>query len=172
MKIFSAFAITFVGLALLTTSASADPTGDGNLFGAAEACRISTAGLPYSGDSGFESARQNALRSRQDCQQVSDTVNPLTGRRGSGNQFNYHRPSRAARGNAYRPGRYAQGNVAYNAPSNLGNLFGAAEVCRISTTGIPYIGGSDFESARQTALRSRQDCSQVANTVSQITRRP
>jgi hypothetical protein len=172
MKIFSAFAIAFVGLVLLATSTSADPTGDGNLFGAAEACGISTAALPYTSDPRFESAHQNALRSRQDCQQVSNTVSQLTGRQGRGNQFNYHRPSRAARGNAYRQGRYAQGNIAYNAPSNLGNLYGAAEVCRIPTVSIPYIGGNDFESARQTALRSRQDCSQVANTVSQIARRP
>ncbi|MBC7883162.1 MAG: hypothetical protein H7Y37_17870 [Anaerolineae bacterium] len=171
MKILAAFATAFVGLALIATSASADPTGDGNLFGAAEVCGIPTAGIPYTDGPGFESARQNALRSRQDCQQVSYTVGQLTGRQARGNQFNYRRPNRVARGNGQ--GRYnPQSNLAYAAPSNLGNLFGAAQACGISTNGIPFVGGSAFESARQTALRSRQDCSQVAFTVSKTARRP
>jgi hypothetical protein len=170
MKILAAVATASIGLALIATAASADPTGDGNLFGAAEVCGIPTAGIPYVGGPGFESARQTALRSRQDCQQVSYTVGQLTGRQVRGNQFNYRRPNR---GNGNGQGRYnSQNKVAYNTPSNLGNLFGAAQACGIATTGIPFVGGSAFESARQTALRSRQDCSQVAYTVSQTARRP
>jgi hypothetical protein len=51
------------------------------------------------------------------------------------------------------------------APYPDGNLWGAAQVCGLPTNGLGYSNDQGFQFALQTALRSRQDCNQVARTV-------
>lgn len=142
---------TIIGLssmALFATSASAGSSDDGNLYGAAQACGVSTAGLPYYQDPNFELSRQNALRSRQDCSQVSYTTSRSSvGFLGLSNQnlFGY----------------------AVNSPNSVndGNLYGAVEVCGYSTAGLPIYSDANFEAARQKAHNSRQDCAQVGSSL-------
>lgn len=137
---------------LLTSPAFAGPLEDGNLYGAAEACGLSTAGLPYYGNPDFDYGRQRARQSRQDCPQVANTLS----RGGALGGLLNNLPL----GGLFQGGAYTnRGN-----PIDQGNLFGAAEACGLSTAGLPFINSSDFDSARRRARGSRQDCAQVANT--------
>ncbi len=84
MKLLTACASAFValtGFTVLGTPAQAAPYDNGNLYGAAQACRIPTAGLRYSNNRAFQSGRQAALNSRQNCKRVARTVSRVTGNR-------------------------------------------------------------------------------------------
>ncbi len=145
---FMLYGLSFLVSSVLATAVPAQNLDQGNLFGAAQVCGLSTAGLHYaSSDPSFEYSRQRALNSRQDCAQVTNTLSQLRNQ-----EFDFRRQ---AQGYGQRP------NL-----SNLGNLYGAAEVCRLSTGRLTaYLGDPSFEAARRNALNSRQDCTQVANTL-------
>lgn len=51
---------------------------------------------------------------------------------------------------------------------DLGNLYGAVERCRLTTSGLPYRNGNAFQNARNTARNSRQDCQMVKRTARQV----
>jgi len=110
---------------------------DGNLYGAAESCNLSTRGIPYSNSREFQNARQEAMRSRQDCPQVQRTLSQLV--IGGG------------------------GSLAED-----GNLYGAAEACNFSTSGLLYSNNPTFQNARQQAQQARQNCGDVQNTIRQV----
>jgi hypothetical protein len=61
-------------------------------------------------------------------------------------------------------GMPAEARTAYN----LGNLYGAAERCGFTTSGLPYRNGNAFQNARNTARNSRQDCQMVRRTARQV----
>jgi len=157
--------IALIALATVTSfnlSAHAQAYPDGNLWGAAQACGLPTTGLGYSNDPGFQAALQNALRSRQNCSQVASTIASL-GRYDSYPGFNTAINRNFGNPNSYAP--FGNSNL-----SQSGNLYGAAQACGLPTTGIPYSNDPSFQAGLQNALRSRQDCGQVANTISPLAR--
>lgn len=117
----------------------------GNLYGATEACNLSTNGLAYSNSSEFQNARQNAQRSRQDCGQVQATRGQIGG--GLADLLSSGLGINLGNRNAD------------------GNLFGAAEACGLSTRGLPSSNSATFQQARQNARQSRQDCGIVQQTI-------
>ncbi len=116
--------------------------GDGNLYGAAESCGISTNGLSYSNSPDFQNARQRARQSRQNCGEVQRTIS----------QIAYNNSS---------------GYIGDNGDT-AGNLFGAAENCGIPTNGLAYNNDSIFQAARQRARQSSQNCGEVQQSVNQM----
>jgi hypothetical protein len=128
-----------------------DPYSLGNLAGAAESCGNGNYTNQLRGRAGnqaaFENARNTARSSRQDCNQVNATLQQ------QGSFFG---------GQTVIAGGYA---------GNLGNLAGAAEVCGINgyTDALRNRSGdyNTFESARNRARNSKQDCNQVSYTLQQ-----
>jgi hypothetical protein len=128
-----------------------DPYSLGNLAGAAEVCGngnyTNQLRSRASNQAAFENARNTARNSRQDCNQVNATLQQQGGYYG---------------GQTVIAGGYA---------GNLGNLAGAAEVCGINgyTDALRNRSGdyNTFESARNRAHNSKQDCNQVHYTLQQ-----
>jgi len=141
----------FAMFTLFTSFVKASPWDDGNRWGAAQVCGLPTTGLPYSNDGIFLSALQTALRSRQDCGQIANSLRSVQ---------------------SFYPGQNSFFNAGYSTANfnqfDYGNLWGAAQVCGFPTTGIPYSNDRTFQSALQVALRSRQDCGQIANSLRSV----
>jgi hypothetical protein len=128
-----------------------DPYSLGNLAGAAEVCGngnyTNQLRSRASNQAAFENARNTARNAKQDCNQVNATLQQQGGFFG---------------GQTFIAGGYA---------GNLGNLAGAAEVCGINgyTDALRNRSGdyNTFESARNRARNSKQDCNQVNYTLQQ-----
>ncbi len=116
----SASVIALAAITMFSSSAEAAPYPDGNLWGAAQVCGLSTNGLAYSNDPGFQSALQNALRSRQDCGQVANTVYSA-GSQGSYNSTYQGQNTYLNRGYANpNYGQYGNPNYSQYGNSNYG----------------------------------------------------
>ncbi len=185
---------TFAVLSLPIAPAMAqdgNSAGLGNLAGAAEVCGFQGATNQLRSQArdigAFEGARQSAVGSRQNCNDVSNTLRGLgysagvssvpfgapfsqggQGRYRGRNGFNYGNSGYNNFGNN-NYGNY--NNYGNNDPYSLGNLAGAAEACgngnytnqlrsRTNNQGA-------FENARNTARSSKQDCNQVNATLQQ-----
>lgn len=138
-----------IGCSLVTLPALAGWGEEGNLYGAAERCNLSTQGLSYSNDPVFQTARQQAQQSRQNCEQVQASLR-------QGTRWDSRQSSDYNYGNNYLYGQ--------------GNLYGAAESCGLATYGLSYSNNNVFQNARTIAQRSRQDCGQVEATLGQLNR--
>lgn len=162
--------------------------GLGNLAGAAEVCGFQGASNQLRSQArdigAFESARQTAVRSRQNCSDVGNTLQGIGQSTGvSGVPWgvpNFRGGQSGNRGrNSYKYGNSAYnnfGNNNYNNygnndPYSLGNLAGAAEACGNGnyTNQLRSRANNQaaFENARNTAQRSKQDCNQVNATLQQ-----
>jgi len=139
---------------LLVLPAFAGPRENGNLYGAAENCHLSTQSIPTNNGSMFDNARQNARQSSQNCAEVQNTLRQLNGYGYGRQQYNGTQQS------SY----YA------NNQNTEGNLYGATEACGFSTNGLNYSSSNDFQNARNTARGARQNCQQVQTSRSQFNR--
>lgn len=183
-KVTTALLGIFAVLSLPMTPANAqdgNSAGLGNLAGAAQVCgfRGATNQLrSQASDVGaFESARQAATRSRQNCNDVSNTLRGIglsTGVSGAQQgvpNFRGGQSGNRGRNGFNNFGNNGSNNYGNNDPYTLGNLAGAAEACGYDNYSNQLRSRARnraaFENGRNTALRSRQDCNQVNATLQQ-----